>query len=99
MKLEPTFDRVLIRRESLQEKASLIHLPETVETKTRPARGTIVALGPTVGYLDDDTREIVNDLEVGMKVIFGRHAGTEIECEGEKLWLVNDKDVLCKVSE
>lgn len=99
MTLEPLFDRVLIKRESLQGKSSSIVIPEAVDRKERPARGTIVALGPTCGRLDDDTRELVEDLQVGMKVIFGRNAGTEIELEGEKLWIVADRDILCKIKE
>ena len=99
MTLEPLFERVLIKRESLQEKSSTIVIPEAVDKKERPARGTIVALGPTVGYLDDETREVVCDLEVGMKVIFGRNAGTEIDVDGDKYWIVADKDILCKIKE
>ncbi len=99
MTLEPLFDRVLIKRESLQEKASAIVIPESVDKKERPARGTIVALGPTCGRLDDETRELVEDLQVGMKVIFGRNAGTEIEVGADKLWIVKDTDILCKFKE
>jgi chaperonin GroES len=97
MDIRPTFDRVLIRRESLQAKDSLIQLPEEVESRNRPARGTIVALGPTCGYLDDETRVVRQDLKVGDRVIFGRYAGTEIEHGKEKLWLVSDRDVLAVV--
>jgi chaperonin GroES len=97
--LKPKFDRVLIRRESLQNKNSMIQLPAEVESRTKPARGVIVALGPTVGYLDDATREIVRDLSVGMRVIFGKHAGVEVEYSGESYWLVNDRDILCEINE
>jgi hypothetical protein len=37
--------------------------------------------------------------KVGEKVIFGRNAGTEIEYEGEKYWLITDRDVLCGIEE
>lgn len=99
MTLEPLFDRVLIKRESLQEMSKTIHIPDPVDKRERPARGTIVACGPTVGYLDDETREVVQDLQPGMKVIFGRNAGTEIEVESEKFWIVADRDILCKIKE
>jgi len=99
MKLLPKFDRVLIKRESLQEKASTIVIPESVDKKERPARGVIVAIGPTVGYLDDETREVVPDLTPGMKVIFGRNAGTEIEHDGDKYWVVADRDILAEIAE
>lgn len=99
MKLRPKLDRVLVKRETLQQKASLIHVPEDVDKRNRPARGVIVALGPTVGYIDEGTGKLEKGLSVGMKVIFGRHAGTEIEYGDEKYWLIADKDVLCEISE
>lgn len=97
LKLKPKLDRVLIKRESLQEKASLIHIPEKVESSTRPARGVVVAIGPTVGYVDEETGKLERGLEVGMRVIFGRNAGVEIEYEGDKYWLLTDRDVLAEV--
>ena len=97
--LVPKFDRVLLKRETLQQKAGTIFIPESAEKKERPARGVIVALGPTCGYLDDATREVVQDLTIGMKVIFAKNAGTEIEHGGEHYWLVADKDVLCEIAE
>lgn len=99
MTLEPLFDRVLIKRESLQEKAGVIVIPEAADKRERPARGTVVAVGPTVGHLDDETREVIQDLQPGMKVIFGRNAGAEIDVEGEKFWIVKDTDCLCAVKE
>ena len=99
MKLEPKFDRILVKRESLQEKSSTIVIPESVDKKERPARGTIMALGPTCGYLDDDTREVVQDLKIGARIIFGKRAGTEVEFEGETYWLIQDRDVLCEIVE
>lgn len=97
MKLKPKFDRVIIRRESLQEKATKIIIPEDADKRERPARGVVVALGPTVGYLDDETKKIIRDLEVGTRVIFGRHAGTELDMDGEKFWIVTDRDILCEI--
>jgi len=97
VKLKPKFDRVIIRRESLQEKATKIIIPEDADKRERPARGVVVALGPTVGYLDDETKKIIRDLEVGTRVIFGRHAGTELDMDGEKFWIVTDRDILCEI--
>ena len=99
VKISPKLDRVLVKRESLQEKASSIIIPEKADSKERPARGVIVALGPTCGYIDEETKELRRGLEIGEKVIFGRHAGTEIEYEGEKYWLLTDRDVLAGVAE
>lgn len=97
MKISPKWSRVLIRRETL--KKGVIEIPETVHQREAPARGEIVALGKTVGVWDQETGKVMNDLKVGDQVIFGRHAGTEIELGSEKFWLVEDKDILCSIDE
>ena len=99
MKLIPKLDRVIVKRETLQKEGSMIQLPDSVESRNKPARGVIIALGPTVGYVDENTKELKRGLKVGEKVIFGRNAGTEIEYEGEKCWLITDRDVLCGIEE
>jgi chaperonin GroES len=98
-RLDPKLDRVLVKRESLKDKTSLIELPAAVESSTRPARGVIVALGPTVGYVDEKSGDILPGIEVGERVIFGRNAGVEVDLDGEKYWLVTDRDILCGVKE
>jgi chaperonin GroES len=99
MKLNPKLDRVIVKRETLQKEGSMIQLPDSVESRNKPARGVILALGPTVGYIDEETKKLERGLSVGMKVIFGRHAGTEIEYGNEKYWILADRDVLAEIVE
>lgn len=93
----PKYDRVLVKREQLN-KSTLIHIPEAIDKRNAPARGVIVAVGPTAGYKDEDGK-IVDDLQVGSTVIFARHAGVEIEVGEEKFWVIQDLDVLCEIKE
>jgi chaperonin GroES len=99
MKLIPKLDRVIVRRESMKKEAGLVFVPENIEARNRPARGVILALGPTCGYIDEATGKLERGLAVGMKVIFGRNAGTEIEYEGEKVWVIADRDVLAEIQD
>jgi chaperonin GroES len=97
--LRPTTDRILIERESVQKPGSMIVLPEEVDKINRPARGVVKAVGPTAGYIDPETDVPLLDVYPGDRVIFGRHAGVEVEENGVKFWLVAYKDILCKIEE
>lgn len=96
--LQPKFDRVLIERDEMKSLGGII-LPEDVTRKNQPAAGTVVAIGPTVGYKDEDGVFINDAIKVGSKVIFARHAGVEVEdpASQKKFWLIQDLDVLCEI--
>lgn len=83
--MRPLFARVLIEREKLPTKHIII--PETAATRNAPAKGIVTAVGPTAD----------KSIEVGARVIFGRHAGDEIEDSGEKKWIVQDEDILAVI--
>lgn len=96
----PKFDRVLIKRETLQEKSSLIHIPESVDKTNRPERGIVIAVGPTA-YISDSEGKKVEEIEVGVKVIFAKHAGAPIEIDetDDEYWIVSDTDILAEIRE
>lgn len=81
--MRPLFARVLIERESLQQKTSIL-IPETAAKRNAPAIGKVIAVGPTAD----------KSIEVGARVVFGRHAGDEIEEGGRKFWICQDEDIL-----
>lgn len=84
--MRPLFARVLIERESLQQKTRIL-IPETAAKRNAPAIGTVVAVGPTAD----------KSIEVGARVVFGRHAGDEIEVGDKKLWITQDEDILAVI--
>jgi chaperonin GroES len=88
-KLIPKFDRLLVEREKLVTKSSLIIIPEDSAKKFAPTVGVITAIGPACE----------EDWYVGEKVLFGKHAGTWVEYEGTELYLLAEADVLCEVAE
>lgn len=95
MKIFPKFDRVLVKRESLKDASSVIIIPDQVDKQNRSERGEVVAVGPTAGMYDKDM-EKVETIKVGAKVIFGKHAGAEIQMDKESYWIVQDTDILAE---
>lgn len=81
--MRPLFDFVLIEREQLQAKTSII-IPENAARRNAPAIGKVIAKGPGADA----------SINVGARVIFGRHAGDEIEADGKKFWITKDVDIL-----
>lgn len=99
LKHEPKFGRVLIERE--KKKASGIIIPEDAAKRNAPCIGTIVALGETAGWTqvyengEQVPKKIMN---VGNKVLFGRHAGAWVDGE-ETLYICQDEDILTVIRE
>ena len=91
MKIEPLGARVLIR--PLDDEQTFaggqLVLPDTA--KEKPQRGIVEAIG------DED--EMVTDLDVGDKVIFPKYTGTEIKLDGVDYLIIEDSDVLARVTE
>lgn len=96
MGLKPIGDRIIVRRESADEKtAGGIILPDTA--KNKPQRGEVIAVGP--GKLTDDGKRTAMQLKVGDHVLFTSWAGNEFEdkkSSGEIL-VMHEGDVLCVI--
>ena len=96
MGLKPIGDRIIVRRESADEKtAGGIILPDTA--KNKPQRGEVIAVGP--GKLADDGKRTAMQLKVGDHVLFTSWAGNEFEdkkSSGEIL-VMHEGDVLCVI--
>ena len=86
MKLKVIDERVLVEVEASEEQKTPggIYIPDTA--KEKPQRGKIVAVGT-----DEDLQKVV---KVGMKVVFGKYTGDEIEFEGKKYLVIQRSDIL-----
>jgi chaperonin GroES len=86
MKLKVIDERVLVEVETAEEQktAGGIYIPDTA--KEKPQRGKVVAVGT-----DEDLQKVV---KVGMKVVFGKYTGDEIEFEGKKYLVIQRSDIL-----
>ena len=91
LKLQPLGDRVVVRRESSEERtAGGIVLPDTA--KEKPSRGVIEAVG-NGKLLDDGTRGRLQ-VQVGDRVLFSAWAGETFKVADEELLLMKEDDIL-----
>lgn len=96
VKYKPKFGRVLIERET--KKVNGLIIPESAAKRNAPCTGIIIALGETAGWTDSPGEsKSIQTLEIGNKVLFGRHAGAWIDGE-ETLFICQDEDILAVIN-
>lgn len=84
--LEPLFDNLIVKvADEKKETENGIALPDT-HSADRPQRGTVTARGPEV-----------TAIEVGADVVFRKYSPDVIDIDGEKHWLLAEKDVIAVV--
>ena len=83
--LEPLADRLVVRPDPAAEMSGMLHVPDIAQE--RPARGTIIAIGPGVV-----------DLAVGNRVLYGHFTGTETTHGGEEVLLMRQADVFARIT-
>jgi len=90
VKLQPLYDRVLIKRVNVEEQTKGgIFIPESA--KEKPLEGEIIATGP--GKIIDNKR-VPLDVKIGDRILFAKYSETEITLEGEKYLLLKEDDIL-----
>ena len=86
MNIKPLADRVLILPAEAEKKTvGGIIIPDTATEK--PLKGEVIAAGE--GSKDEKMM-----LKKGDVVLYGKYAGTEIECDGTKYLIMRQSDVL-----
>lgn len=94
MKIQPLGDRVVIRRETAEEKTKGgLYLPDTA--KDKPARGTVVSIGD--GKILDNGKRTQFQIKEGDKVLFLSYAGEEFKIGDCELLLMRESDVLAVI--
>lgn len=87
MKVKPLSDRVLVEPVEVETKtAGGIIIPDSVAANVKPQRGTVVAAG--AGKKDEPIT-----VKMGDTVLYGKHAGTEIEVDGKKYLIMRETDI------
>ena len=95
MKIRPLFDRVVIKSiDSEETTKSGIVLPGAA--KEKPQMAVVIAAGPG-GMVDGNKVEMA--VKAGDKIIYSKYSGTEVECDGEKLLVVRQNDILAIVED
>ena len=93
--IKPLEDRILIQPlEAVQTTASGLVIPDTA--KEKPQEGKVIATGP--GRIDDKGNRVPLDVAEGDIVIFSKHGGTEVKCDGQEYLLLNARDILAVVT-
>jgi chaperonin GroES len=97
MNLQPIGDRIIVRRESSDEKtAGGILLPDAA--KKKPQRGVVVAVGP--GKVNKKTgSRVPMQLKAGDKVLFTAWAGDEFKDRRDpnEILVMHEEDVLAVI--
>ena len=94
MKLVPLGDKVVIKLEAEEKTKSGIVLPS--QSKEKPQMAVVIAAGPG-GMVDGNKVEMA--VKAGDKIIYSKYSGTEVECDGEKLLVVRQNDILAIVED
>jgi chaperonin GroES len=90
MKVQPLYDRILVKRiETKEQKKGGIIIPDTA--KEKPMEGKVIAVG--AGRLEKGER-IPLEVKVGDTVLVGKYAGTEIKIDDQEHVIVREDEVL-----
>ncbi|MGC6404498.1 MAG: co-chaperone GroES [Candidatus Comchoanobacterales bacterium] len=94
MSLRPLEDRVIVKRDSSDEKSSGgIILPDSA--KEVPVFGEVIAAGP--GKRNQQGDLITMQVSQGDKIVFGKYAGTEVRFDGQDFLVLKQDDILAVV--
>jgi len=96
MQVKPLNDRLLVRRDAVEETSQGgILLPENAQEKS--TQGTVVARGD--GYRQEDGSRTSLTVRVGDTVVFGKYTGQEITVSGEDYLILREDEVYATVEE
>ncbi len=95
MKLVPLGDKVIVKRAEVKEKsAGGILIPDVAHEKPWQGRVLSVGDGCRLGSGGLATPQVVE----GDRILFNRYAGTEVVVDGEKLLIMEERDILAVVA-
>lgn len=94
MKVQPLYDRILVRRIGSEEKTKGgIIIPDTAQEK--PQEGQVEAVGK--GKLLDNGTVRPLDVKKGDKVLFNKYGGNDINIDGDEYLILKEDDILAVV--
>ena len=95
-KLQPLGDRVIVKPVTKEEKTTAfgIIIPESAD-KERPAKGTVVAVGPGK---TEDGKVLPMNVKVGQQVLFSKYGYDEVKVEGEEYYILSESSILAIIT-
>ncbi|MGB4703705.1 MAG: co-chaperone GroES [Candidatus Saccharicenans sp.] len=95
MKVQPLYDRVLLKRIEEQEvKRGSIIIPDTA--KEKPQEAEVIEVGK--GRVTDDGKVIPLTVKKGDRVLIGKYSGTEVTIDGEEHVIVREDEILAIIT-
>jgi chaperonin GroES len=95
MKIQPLYDRVLLRRVEEQEvKRGSIIIPDTA--KEKPQEADVIEVGG--GRVNDSGKAIPLSVKKGDRVLIGKYSGTEVTIDGVEHLIVREDEILAIIS-
>jgi len=97
LSIVPLADRVVVKPASKNEEKTLasgIIIPESSD-KERPAKGTIVAVGP--GKTEDGTL-VPMTVKVGQTVLFSKYGYDEVKIDNEEYLILSESQILAIIN-
>jgi len=91
MKIKPLDDRVLVKQCDAESKtAGGIVLPDSAQEK--PQRGKVISCGP--GKMLDNGERAAMSVKKGDEVFYGKYAGSEVDIDQEKYYILRESEIL-----
>ncbi|MGB9835164.1 MAG: co-chaperone GroES [Candidatus Saccharicenans sp.] len=95
MKIQPLYDRVLLKRIEEQEvKRGSIIIPDTA--KEKPQEAEVIEVGQ--GRVTEDGKVIPLTVKKGDRVLIGKYSGTEVTIDGVEHVIVREDEILAIIS-
>lgn len=95
MKVNPLYDRVLLKRlDEAEVKKGGIIIPDTA--KEKPLEAEVIEVGK--GRVGDDGKTIALEVKKGDKVLIGKFSGTEVTVNDVEHVIVREEEILAKIT-
>lgn len=95
----PHEDRVLVYPDpAATQTEGGIFIPDVVSGKEKPLKGTVVRVGPGKVGVKYDTPDGKMPLDEGLRIVYGKYAGTEFEINGIKYLIMRYADIFGRVT-
>ncbi len=95
MKVQPLYDRVLLKRVEEQEvKRGSIIIPDTA--KEKPQEAEVIEVGK--GRRTEEGKVIPLEIKKGDKVLIGKWGGTEITIDGTEYLIVKEEEIFAVIT-
>lgn len=91
MKIQPLYDRVLLKRIEEQEvKRGNIIIPDTA--KEKPQEAEVIEVGK--GRVNDEGKVVPLTVKKGDRVLIGKYSGSEVTIDGIEHVIVREDEIL-----